>query len=47
MVVVVVNHMISILMRVKAGAPEGDVSYVANEEEEEAHTLGDARRPVD
>ena len=34
-------------MKVKVGAPEGDVSYVANEEVEEAHTLGGARRPVD
>ena len=33
-------------MKVKVGAPEGDVSYVANEEVVEAHTLGGARRPV-
>ena len=34
-------------MKVKVGAPEGDVSCVANEEVVEAHTLGGARRPVD
>ena len=46
-VVVVVNQKISISIKVKVGALEGDVSFVANEEEVKAHTLGGARRPVD
>ena len=47
LVVVVVNQTISISIKVKVGAPEGDVSFVANEEEVKAHTLGGVRRTVD